>query len=188
MAATIPSVEPTRLRAGDTVKWKRHWSDYPTSTYTVVYSLRQKDGSGSIDITCTDSDGDHLATIARADSTGLAPGEYRWIARANDGTDYYTIGTGSLEVLPNLEDESADPRTWAEKRLEEVEAAIAVRAGQTHASHSIGGDSFTGKTDQELFDMRERLQREVNREKARERRSNGQKVRRQGRIRFGRAE
>lgn len=188
MPDTIPSVEPLQFRAGDTVRWKRNLSDYPTATHTLNYYLRQKrGGDGALDILCTEVDGEFQADITRAESEQLCAGEYAWVARVDDGADFCEVGAGTVKVLPNLEDFGVDSRSWAEQRLEEVEAALAIRLGQTHDSHSVNGQSFQGKTDAELFDIRDRLRIEVQQERNAELRKNGQKVRRQTRIKFRRA-
>lgn len=187
MAITIPSVEPIRIRAGNTVKWKRSLSDFPPATHTLMYHLRENSGDGGgHDVTCTNDDGDHLATITRAESQTLKAGLYSWLARVNDGTDYYQIGAGEIEVLPDLEDASLDPRTYAKKTLDSLEEAIAVLAARTHISHSVNGQSYTSADLPTLIDMRDRFRGEVQQETNRAARESGRAVRRrQMRVKFG---
>ena len=43
MAASIPTTEPTSLRAGNTWQWRREdLSDYPASTWTLTYHFRNR--------------------------------------------------------------------------------------------------------------------------------------------------
>jgi len=49
MAATIPSDEPARLRAGDTWKWTRTLGDYPAGTWTLKYRFKNAAGG---DVPC----------------------------------------------------------------------------------------------------------------------------------------
>jgi hypothetical protein len=44
----------------------------------------------------------HLATVLPATSAAIAPGRYQWDAAVTDGTDRYSVGTGTLTVAPDL--------------------------------------------------------------------------------------
>ena len=60
MAQSIPTTEPTRLRAGDTWQWRREdLSDYPATAWTLTYWFRNST--------------DHLDVSAAACSLSEAP-------------------------------------------------------------------------------------------------------------------
>ena len=64
MATDIASKEPTQIRAGDTIKWKRSVDDYKASDgWTLKYAFRGS--AGTIDITGS-ADGNDLVIYLSA--------------------------------------------------------------------------------------------------------------------------
>ena len=103
--ADIPYNEPTSIRAGDTISWKKTVADYPPSAgYTLKYALRN--ATNKIDITCTTSGSDYLASVTAATSVAYSVGRYTWAAYVTKGADVnleqHTIDTGTVDILPNL--------------------------------------------------------------------------------------
>jgi hypothetical protein len=60
MAATTPSDEPARLRAGDTWKWTRSLADYPAGTWTLKLLYTASNGGGIFTVSV---DGSSIGTI-----------------------------------------------------------------------------------------------------------------------------
>lgn len=150
---TIPTTEPTQVRAGDTVKWTRSLSDYPPTTWTLSYALRGV--PGEIDITASDNgDGTHLVSVPPATSAAWEPGIYPWSAKVTDGTDVYTVDQGTIEVLEDLSAiaGSHDGRSHAKKTLDALEAVIQKRASRSDLSYTIAGRTLQNMTPKEIRD------------------------------------
>lgn len=138
MAITIPTTEPTEVRAGDTIKWTRLLSDYPPSTWTLTYALRGP--AGEINIAASDNgDGSHLVNEASGTTAGWEPGRYNWTAKITDGTTVTTVGQGILTVLEDLSSISGayDGRTFAKKMADALEAVLEGRAARSDARYTL---------------------------------------------------
>ena len=126
MAIEIPDIEPARVRAGDTVTWRKTLADYPASAgWTLYYRLIA--AAAKIDITAA-ADGDtHLVTVAKATSAGWTPGAYTYVAWVASGTERATVAQGAMTVLPDLAAVTAagyDSRSQAKKMLDAIDAAL----------------------------------------------------------------
>lgn len=127
--ATIPTTEPERFTAGDTVTWKRrteHLGDHldPAAGWTLTYRISRD--RYAYTVTGSDNgDGYHLISIAKATTGAYEPGDYHWQATVDDGTSRYTVGTGRLQILPDFATEGAnlDTRTESERWLESLISA-----------------------------------------------------------------
>lgn len=128
MAATIPSIEPRSARAGDTWAWTRDLPDYPAGTWTLTYLLYS--AAGVWPITAT-ADGDTHAVAATPGETSQIPaGRYDWTAAVSDGTDRYQVGTGAIQILPDLSSAASyDGRSHARRMLDAINAIMEGRAG-----------------------------------------------------------
>lgn len=118
MASTIPSSEPATLVAGDTIAWTRELSDYPASTWTLAYRLIN--AANTIDITAS-ADGDtHSVAVSAAVSATYQPGVYTWQAYVTAGAARYTVGSGRIEIKPDLAAQQGgfDTRSEARQILE----------------------------------------------------------------------
>lgn len=180
---TIPTTEPTQLRAGDTWKWRREdLTDYPAPTWTLRYEI--KNATAAFQIAATADGAHHAVTVAKATTATYAPGAYQWVAFVDDGTERYTIGSGHLEVLRNFDDDTAfDVRSHAAKVLDAIEAVIEGRASLDQQSYTINGRSLVRTPIAELLVLRDRYRAEVARESA----AAGLGERRRTYVRFGRA-
>ena len=153
MGPTIPSSEPSSVRAGDTWRWDATYSDYPPSDgWALAYSIR---GIGVLawDAGWIDDDGStYSVTIPAASTAALGAGDYEWVATATKGAEKYTAGYGLLRVLPNLATATAGQRqSHAEKMVPLIEAELerritpAPQGGRGGAeSYSVHGRQFTG--------------------------------------------
>lgn len=117
--ADIPTTEPSVVTAGDTLAWTKSLSDYSASAGWVL-SYRLINAAGKYDITATASGADHAVTVAAATSATYTPGWYDWQAVVTKAAERYTVGSGRMQVLPNLAAQSAgyDDRSQARKILE----------------------------------------------------------------------
>ena len=156
MAADIATKEPTQIRAGDTIKWEKSLDDYPAggSEWVLKYAFRGT--AGVIDVTATADGTDHLVSIAPATSTAYASGHYDVLGFVEKGSDRYTIFTGRIEVLADLEAEgsSYDGRTHTKKVLDKIEAVLESRATKEILESMIEGVQIKRIPHEELILMR----------------------------------
>lgn len=125
MAIEIPTTEPVRVRAGDTVTWRKSLGEYPaTAGWTLYYRLINS--AGKFDITSTADGADHLVSVSKTTSATYTAGDYSLIAWVADGTDRVTLDPMRITVLPNLAAEAAgyDNRSQAKKMLDAIDAAL----------------------------------------------------------------
>lgn len=124
MSHTIPSTEPTQLRAGDSWQWDKRLSAYPPSEgWTLTYYLQGPAEVAKI-TAATSSAGDYYEIRETPSETeAYTKGTYTWLARVDDGTDAHEVGTGTIHVLPNLA-KTGTSRSHAETALAAVTAAL----------------------------------------------------------------
>ena len=169
MAATIPTTEPSALRAGDTWQWRREdlAGTYPASTWTLKYYFRN--ASAYFDITAT-ADGDLFAvSVAKATTANYTVGDFDWIAVAESATERFEVDAGRLEVLRNYATAAAyDGRTFARTLLDAVESALAAKAtaSQLALVQAALADRSLQYDTAALMKLRSQLLSEVRREDA----------------------
>ncbi len=156
MAADIPTKEPTQLRAGDTIKWKKTLDDYPAggSEWVLKYALRGT--AGVIDITASADGTDHLVSVDPTTSTAYASGHYDVLGFVEKGSERYSVFAGRMEILPDLETEgsSYDGRTHVKKVLDKIEAVLESRATKEILESSIEGVQIKRIPHEDLLLMR----------------------------------
>ncbi len=188
MASTIPTDEPSTLRAGDTWKWTRTLADYPASTWTLKYRFKHPTAAG-FEITASASGDDHAVTVAASTTTGYTAGAWTWIAWVEAGGEKYTVDRGSIEILPDYRDGAAtatlDDRSHARKVLAALEAWI-----ENHdlsvAEFEIAGRRMKYIPPAELAKLRDLYRAEVAREDDAQRIAQGLPSRRRLLVRFPR--
>lgn len=163
---TTPQIEPTAVRAGDTIAWTRSLSDYPASAGWVL-SYRLINATGKIDITATAAGSDHAVAVTAATSAGWTAGAYSWISYVTKAAERFTIGEGSITVQPNLAAQAGgfDTRTHAAKVLASIEAWLESKDPAV-AEYEIAGRRMKYIPVAELLKMRDAYRLEVNTENA----------------------
>lgn len=152
MAASIPSTEPTVIHAGDTIPWTKTVPDYPsTDGWTLSYSLRLQNGSGSVDATATPSGQDYTVTIPAATTAPMTPGTWVWAAYVTKALERYLVGSGTLLVLQNIAkiDAQVDLRSPARKAYDNALAAWATFA--TAKMVVLNGRTYTARDAADLI-------------------------------------
>lgn len=172
--AEIPTTEPTELRAGDTWAWTITNADYPAGTWTLKYSLVKRGGGVYKTITATASGTDHAVTVAKATTAGYAAADWDWVASVTNGTARYTLDSGTLKVLPDIEAATSgyDTRTHAVKTLAALEAWIEARDIGV-AEYEIAGRRLKTIPIDQLIKLRSVYRIEVNAEQRRANIQNG---------------
>ena len=154
---------PAELRAGDTAKWQRSFSDYPASAgWALSYTLA---GSAGVFSANAAADGDgFLVTIAATTTTAWPAGSYQITEYVTLGLERYTLNTRPLRILANLVGSAAaDTRSHARKMLEAIEAYLENKA-PTAASVEIAGRKIVNYSLTELLALRSQYRFEVNQE------------------------
>lgn len=166
MAPTIPSVEPTSFRAGETVEWTKAVSDYPnTDGYSLVYRFGGPTELANVTAT-NEADGTYSITITAATTLPLAAGAYQWTAHAEKGAgaslERYPVASGTMVVLSRL---GAKVVSHAVKTLAVIEAALEGRLTGDMESYTIGNRQITKIPIKDLYSMRAMYRAEVARER-----------------------
>lgn len=160
MSAPIPSTEPATLRAGDTATWLITLADYPASAgWSLEYTLIN--ASGKVTFSSTAQGDSHLVRVLPATTGAWSAGAYAWQCRVKNGTDVFTIRSGSIEILANFAGLAAsDQRSHAQKVLAALEAWIENRDPAV-AEYEIAGRRMKYIPITELLKLRDRYRREV---------------------------
>lgn len=184
-----PLVEPVLLIAGDRWVWKRAdlGDDYPPASYQLKYSLRLHGTTTvEIEITAAEAGSDYLVEVAAATTAGYTAGVYTWqayIIRSSD-SERVTVGYGTIEVAPNRDVATTDPRSHARKMLAAVEAVLENRATLDQQSYTIHGRSLQRTPIADLLKLRGYYRAEVGNELAAERNRQGKGSGNRVRARF----
>ena len=165
-----PTQEPDTLVVGDRWVWRRDdlVSDYPLDEYALEYRFTE-DSTGNTNaftIAASEAESTYLVEIASAVTASLTAGDYQWAAfiiRSSDN-QRVVIDQGRTEILPNLQNTTADLRSHAKKVLDAIEAVLENRASQDQMSYSIAGRSLSRMSIDDLMTFRNRYRAEYLRE------------------------
>jgi hypothetical protein len=187
MTVEIPTIEPTRFRAGDTVSWTKSLSGYPaTDSWVLHYRLWNQSNKYDIDATADGSD--HLVEVSAATSAAYKAGDYQWTSWVTLGSERYTVSAGRVTILPDIAAITSpgyDSRTTAKKTLDAVDAAMLAHGGTAWAQeYEMAGRRMRFKNVADFLSFRSRLQAEVRREENAERILNGERPRNRVNVRF----
>lgn len=186
MSAEIPTKEPLRFIAGDTVKWTKSVPDYlPADGWVLTYALL-KDGLKKT-ITATDNgDGTHAAVIALADSANYTAGIYYWQAYVTYSGERFKVDEGRVEVKPNFATKANgyDARSHVIKTLEALEATIEGKATKDQLSYSINGRSIQRLAPEDLIKWMNHYKRLYQQELNKEAAANGELPNNKVQVRF----
>ena len=172
--ANYPGREPFSLVIGDRWTWKKDdFTDYPSSAYTLKYSFRL-DGAGATEIQITASANGTAFKIEVGASTtaNYTAGNYQWQSylTRNSDSERITIDSGYIEVRPNRDLATTDPRSHYKIVLDAVEAVLEKRATKDQEAYSINGRSLTRTSIEELMKLRDTYRgkyvAEINRHRA----------------------
>jgi hypothetical protein len=162
---TVPTTEPTRVHAGDSLTWRRDdlTADYPaTAGWALSYTLVSP--SKAITVAASADGAAFLVNVAASVTAGWSAGDYTWAAAVTNGAQRVTIGQGRLTVLPNVAGAvgGLDVRSAARQALDAVNAALASYGAKAYLQEIQTGDRRQRfNTPSEFMAFRSRLQREV---------------------------
>jgi hypothetical protein len=187
---------PATFRAGDTVAWRDDattdslGNGVGSSNWTLTTYLRSATAGAGLTVVATAYGNGWQSTISSANSSGLTAGEWTWGARATNGAQALTIGSGSLTILAALNYTGSptvfDGRSQARQDLDAVQAAIrSLVSGGAVKRYTIGSRQLERFSLAELIELENRLKADVAREEAAERMANGLGDPRNLFVRFG---
>lgn len=143
MAATIPTIEPREITAGETLQWRKSLIDYPAGDgWVLKYYFRGATGPGFNATAATDGNS-YLITVASADTEGMTAGKFYWQAWVElDGVKHkVAAGQGTALAAFDPDDTAAvvDGRSQTKKILDAIDALIAgKKLGADMQSYVIG--------------------------------------------------
>lgn len=154
----ISNIEPVFFTQADNVAWQKTFAQYPTSLWNLTYYIR---GAANLDVLATKNATMFLVNISSAQSSNLIAGSYWWQAVLTKGVDRITIGSGRLEVKPNIQSVpiNYDGRSHVKKTLDALDAMIEKRATSDQQSYSIQGRSLSRMNIDEILVWREKYRR-----------------------------
>lgn len=158
MAPPLQDQVPDTIRAGETVKFRRWFNDYPPADgwiYTIYFNGATAVFNSQA-VTDPDDASAYLVTLTPA-ATEILPGIYRYIERvalASTG-EVYTPDEGVVLVEPDLATAPAGATlSFAEKTLSVIEGALSGRLTSDMQSYQIGGRAIVKIPAKELMQMR----------------------------------
>lgn len=162
MTATIPTIEPTTVNAGDTIQWTKSLPHYPASAgWELAYELLKT--STRIAITAAASGDDHAVTVSATTSAAYTAGTYDWRAKVSKAGEVFTVGTGRITIQP-VWSSASDRRSQARRTLEAIEAMLEGRASSAVAEYEIAGRRLKNYSIPDLLTLRDRYRADVVRE------------------------
>ena len=181
MAAEIPTTEPTKFRAGDTIKWTKTLADYSAAdSWVLSYSVRGSTDFDDSDVTVSaHSNGtDFSVVISKTFTATLTAGTYWWLARVTLSGEVFTVDQGTFEITTDIaaaDGGSFDGRSAVKVRLDAVQSAIDTLITNKLASYNLDGRTTTYYDLPSLMTERNRLKQEYASEVKAEKISNGLK-------------
>lgn len=163
---------PSTLQVGLSWEWDAAFSDYPASTWTLVYTLINS--THKITVTASADDDDFSVAVAAATTAGYNSGTYSYQATVTDQTDVYLVEEGTATVNPSFSAATTlDTRTHVKTTLDAIEATIAGKASNDQQMVMIGGRQITSWSPSELLKWRAVYKSEYAAELKKERIANG---------------
>lgn len=160
----------SRLIAGDTWTWEiLDPPDYPSAVYVLTYALAPEAGGAIVEVEAEAPSPIAVAfKVAAGETSGLAPGRWRWSLLATDPVfeTRATVASGTFEVLPDPL-AAGDARSLARRVLDAIEATIAGKVTKDAQTYMIEGRSISRIPLPELMDARDRYAAIVRREQGR---------------------
>ena len=150
---------PTSLQVGLTWEWDASFSDYPASTYTLVYTLINS--ASKITVTAAADVDDYSVDVAPATTAAYTAGTYAYQATVADGTDTHLVASGSIEITPSFSAATTlDTRSHVKKVLDALEATIEGKATVDQQLVMVGGRQIMSWSPTEMMRFRDHYRAE----------------------------
>jgi hypothetical protein len=182
----IPTIEPTVINAGTTIKWTKDLSDhYDPASWTLAYFIN---GPAHASIAATSSGTLFAVTIPASTTATWIAGIYTWESRVTKGTETFSIGKGTFEVKADVTvlPDGYDPRSQAKRILDAHLSAYEAYAGRIESQYSINaaGRSFVYEKKADLISAIQFWQAQVAQETMAEKIARGENTGRNILVRF----
>lgn len=152
---------PKQIRAGDSLKFTDSVPNYPAPTWTLIYTIATEDLI--INISSSASGEDHEFAELPAVTTRWQAGKYRYQATISDGTDRFTVGSGTVEIQADFATSGQGELRHVEKTIKAIEALLENKATVDQQNYSIAGRSLARYTIPELLAWRDKYKAELKR-------------------------
>lgn len=177
----VPTSIPATLVAGDSWQWLLSLSDYPAPTWLASVFFRSRKEFFKADAVASGTD--QSFSIAASTTAGYTAGRYEWSVRVTDGTNVVSLSSGWTDVSPNpAASGERDPRSWARRTLDALEATLEGRASADQMAMTINGRSISRMSIPDLRAWRAELRQEVTTQEKASVPGKGRDIR----VRFGR--
>jgi hypothetical protein len=159
--------EPRQIVAGDSIAWTRFLPNFPASLGWRLAYILVSQGKSPITIVAHPVEDAHQVSMAPDGTKGWASGTYRWTAMISREGERKTLDSGSIEILPDPATltEAFDPRSFAERCLAAVEAALEGRLGDPLLEWEIAGRKVKDYPLDQLKELRRQFREEVRMER-----------------------
>lgn len=165
-SGNAPTNEPTEIQSGDFTQWKRTdlGGVYANDSFTLKYSARLEASSAvEIEVTATASGDDYLVQLDSTTTGSYVSGVYLWqayIIRDSD-SERVKVDEGYWEVIADRDTDTADPRSFEQKALDNIKALFEGRLTKDVSSFSIAGRQITKMDTEELTRLLEYFEARV---------------------------
>ncbi len=174
---------PSTLQVGLTWEWDASFSDYPASTYTLVYTLINS--TSKITITASADSDDYSIAVAPATTAGYTAGDYKYQTTVTDGTDTYLVEDGNVTITPSFAAGTVlDTRSHVKITLDALEATIEGKASSDQQLLMVGGRQIMSWSPTELLKWRSQYKTEYTAELNKARQDKGLTSGRKIKVRF----
>ena len=117
---TVPTVEPTTISLGETIKFTRDLPDYPAGTWTLNYYFVNATAGGAFAAIAVGTT--HSVNVPKATTAIWVAGDYQLTgvvtATVLGVPEQYPVYTGLLTILPNkASSQPIEFRSWAVRTL-----------------------------------------------------------------------
>ncbi|OGU58295.1 MAG: hypothetical protein A2V66_03650 [Ignavibacteria bacterium RBG_13_36_8] len=153
-----------KLYAGDTWTSTETLADYPASEGWSLSIFLRKGTTAAVEVESSASGDDHVPLMAASETADLPHGQYNYAAVVSKDDETYTIESGIIPVLPNL-DADADPRSYWEIVYETYKTAYQTLASREVEQISVLGDSYTYANRSELLKLLKNAEMNMKQEK-----------------------
>ena len=128
---------PAKIRAGDTLKFTDTVTDYPAvDGWTLHYIFSNASHTATFSVSGTE----YAFVVAAADTAKWNAGSYQWAAYVDGvSSQRFTVGSGRVELLPNIVNGPTDQRAHVEKVIAAIEAVLENKASKDIESVTING-------------------------------------------------
>lgn len=168
MGVPNPTESPTKIAAGDTLKFKISDGDFLASEGW-SYSFILTNGTTHIGPIQSSADGDdHQITVVKGTTAGWTPAKYSYVGYFDHATlGRATLHRGNSEVTADAGAIGAtDLRSHARTSLDAIEAVLETRATKDQLKYQIAGRSLERMTGEDLRAFRDYYLKAVAKEDA----------------------